>query len=99
MVKVEGNYFLRTKDPIGWFEGPEPGSWEVRDNVFDACSGSQPETSNGALDVPYDYTLDAAADVPALVEANAGVVIFMPDLRPTVRTSPTRMKGRGRSGH
>jgi pectate lyase len=73
VVKVEGNYFLRTKDPIGWFEGPEPGSWEVRDNVFDACSGSQPETSNGALDVPYDYTLDAAADVPALVEANAGV--------------------------
>jgi pectate lyase len=73
VVKVEGNYFLNTDDPIGWFEGPEPGTWEVFDNVFESCVGAQPTTSNGMLEIPYEYALDPAADVPALVEAAVGV--------------------------
>lgn len=73
VVKVESNYFLNTDDPIGWFEGPEPGSWEVSDNVFDLCVGSQPTTSTGMLEIPYDYVLDPVADIPAIVSAAAGV--------------------------
>ncbi len=73
VVLVESNYFENTDDPIGWFEGPETGFWEVRDNVFEACTGSQPTTSTGTLEIPYDYALDPVADVPAIVGAAAGV--------------------------
>jgi pectate lyase len=73
VVLVESNYFQNTDDPIGWFEGPQTGYWEVSDNIFEACSGSQPTTSTGTLDIPYDYALDPVADVPAIVSASAGV--------------------------
>jgi pectate lyase len=73
VVKVESNHFENTDDPIGWFEGPETGFWEVSDNVFEACAGSQPTTSTGMLEIPYAYTLDPVADVPASVSAAAGV--------------------------
>ena len=73
VVKVESNYFLNTDDPIGWFEGPQTGFWDVSDNIFEACIGSQPTTSTGMLAIPYDYVLDPAADVPAMVSAAAGV--------------------------
>jgi pectate lyase len=73
VVKVESSYFRMTDDPIGWFEGPDPGTWDVADNVFDACSGAQPTTSTGTLVVPYVYSPDPVADVPALVAAAAGV--------------------------
>jgi pectate lyase len=73
VVLVESNYFQNTDDPIGWFEGPQTGYWEMSDNIFEACSGSQPTTSTGTLDIPYDYALDPVADVPAIVSASAGV--------------------------
>src|SRR6185503_13233331 len=34
VVKVESNYFQSTDDPIGWFEGPATGSWDVSGNIF-----------------------------------------------------------------
>jgi pectate lyase len=73
VVKVESCYFENTDDPIGWFEGPQTGSWDVLDNVFVSCVGSQPTTSTGMLPIPYEYAVDAAADVPAIVTASAGV--------------------------
>ncbi|HEX6274974.1 MAG TPA: hypothetical protein VFZ53_18155 [Polyangiaceae bacterium] len=73
VVKVESNYFRNTDDPIGWFEGPETGTWDVANNVFEACSGSQPTESTGSLTVPYEYTLDDPLDLPTTVPAAAGV--------------------------
>ena len=73
VVKVEGNYFESVSDPIGSFDSPEVGSWDVSGNTFDQCSGSQPEASTGSLTIPYAYALDAAADVPAIVLDGAGV--------------------------
>jgi pectate lyase len=73
VVLVEGNYFLNSDDPIGSWDSPSVGLWDVRDNVFDASSGSQPITSTGSLTPPYPARLDAAADVPAIVTSSAGV--------------------------
>jgi pectate lyase len=73
VVKVENNYFLSSDDSIGSWDSAQPGTWDVSDNIFDACTGSQPTTSNGSLVLPYQYSVDAPADVPALVMAGAGV--------------------------
>ena len=73
VVKVENNYFDNCKDPIGSWDSERVGTWDVSDNVFDACTGSQPSESTGSLTIPYDYELDAAEDVPSIVSAGAGV--------------------------
>jgi pectate lyase len=73
VVKVEANYFRNTDDPIGWFEGPEAGTWDVANNVFEMCTGSQPTESTGSLTVPYDYTLDDPFELPTTIPASAGV--------------------------
>lgn len=72
VVKVEHNYFELVKDPIVSLDSPEVGTWDVTNNLFDGCTGSQPTASNGALSPPYDYTLDPPEEVPALVPAGAG---------------------------
>lgn len=73
VVRVEQNYFLRSKDPVGSRDSPVLGSWEVLDNVYDECSGDQPTESTGSLEVPYAVELDGAPEVPAIVEAEAGI--------------------------
>jgi pectate lyase len=73
VVKVEHNYFEGVKDPIVSLDSAEVGTWDVTNNLFDACTGSQPTTSNGSLTPPYDYALDPPEEVPALVGAGAGV--------------------------
>lgn len=73
VVKVEHNYFENSDDPIGYWDSPMTGYWDVNNNHFEACRGSQPATSTAMLPIPYDYTLDPVADIPALVVANAGV--------------------------
>jgi pectate lyase len=73
VVKVEHNYFENAKDPIVSEDSPLLGTWDLTNNVFDGCTGSQPVTSNGSLPPPYDYALDPPEGVPALVTAGAGV--------------------------
>lgn len=73
VVKVENNYFQSSKDTIGSWDSPLVGTWEVSNNLFDACSGAQPTTSTGSLTVPYAYELDDPANVPSAVTAGAGV--------------------------
>lgn len=73
VVRVENNYFENSKNPIGAWDSPISGFWEVSNNVFDQCTGSQPTDSTGSLAPPYTYELDAPEDVPELVAAQAGV--------------------------
>lgn len=73
VVKVENNYFQTSQDTIGSWDSASVGTWDVANNVFDACTGAQPTTSTGSLAIPYPYTLDPPANVPALVTAGAGV--------------------------
>jgi pectate lyase len=81
---VEGNYFTESRNPLGtFFYADNPGVWEVHDNIFDASvvwestSDQIPAGPNvqstGSVSVPYQYTLDAAADVPGIVMSNSGV--------------------------
>ena len=81
---VEGNYFTESRNPLGTFFYTEnPGVWEVHDNHFtssvkwEAADDQIPAVpsvqSTGLVSVPYQYTLDPVADVPALVMGNAGV--------------------------
>lgn len=72
VVKVENNYFQNSSDPIGFWDSPMSGTWEVSNNIFDACTGSQPTTSTGSLTIPYAYSMDEPAGVPAMVVAGAG---------------------------
>jgi pectate lyase len=73
VVRVENNYFSNSKDPIGFWDSPMTGYWDVTNNVFSSCTGSQPTTSTGALTPPYSYPADAPADLPAAIPAGAGV--------------------------
>lgn len=72
VVKIENNYFQSSNDPIGSWDSPLSGSWEVSNNVFDACTGSQPTASTGSLAVPYAYSMDEPANVPSIVAEGAG---------------------------
>ncbi|MEH1099741.1 pectate lyase family protein [Micromonospora sp. CPCC 205561] len=74
-VLVEGNYFRDVPHPIWSASGyadSGPGRAAQRNNV---CANSGTPETNGTVVEPrtyYPYTLDPAADVPALVVAGAG---------------------------
>lgn len=81
---IDGNYFENSRNPLGTFFFVEnPGTYEVAGNYFapsvewEASSDKIPAGPNvqstGSVTVPYDYALDQATCVPAIVRANAGV--------------------------
>jgi len=83
-ILVEGNFFTESRNPLGTFFFLENAPvYEVRDNVFDPSvvwEATEDEVpagpdvrSTGSVSVPYDYEVDPAASVPAIVQANAGV--------------------------
>lgn len=76
VLRVEGNTFLRGSDPVT-FDDAQPGVtegfWELFDNQYLACTGSQPTVSTGTFVPPYAYALDSSADVPGIILAFAGV--------------------------
>ena len=76
---IENNYFEKCKDPIGfWYdEGNISGQYDVRNNIYDSCWGSQPKphesTCRVIFEEAYSYELNEANDVPSIVKAGAGV--------------------------
>jgi pectate lyase len=88
-VLVEGNYFKNSNNPLlASDDSPQPGCWQTRANTLDSISYDRsvghgalviPVITNGQFDstctvtVPYTYTLDPSANIPAIVTANAGV--------------------------
>ena len=74
-VVVEGNHFEDVERPTltAYGDSPDPGRLVERDNVY---VRSGPPQARGAVKEPrdaYPYTLDAAAEVPAIVRRGAGV--------------------------
>ncbi|GAB2961363.1 pectate lyase [Streptomyces pseudoechinosporeus] len=67
---IENSYFENVKDP--YYRDPDASLVE-RGNILVGCKGKQ-QTGGTAFDPRdfYDYTLDAAKDVPALLKAGAG---------------------------
>ena len=73
VLRIEGNVFENTKDPITSMDSSEVGFWDVGDNQFINSTGNQPTTSNGRFVPPYNYPLDNSGVVKALVTQWAGV--------------------------
>ncbi len=87
-VLVEGNYFRNSNNPlIASDDSPQAGCWQTRANTLDSITYSRtvgngalvvPVISGGQFDstctvtVPYPYTLDPSANIPAIVTGNAG---------------------------
>jgi pectate lyase len=69
---VESNVFENTKDPIVSKSSQLLGNWDVRDNEYVNCSGSQPTASTCSFTPPYPYTADAKGEVKSLVTKWAG---------------------------
>lgn len=74
-LRIEGNYFQRIgngemdddqgfeQGPIGAYYCDEPGCWDVKDNIFVDCKGSQPTTSTCGFNPPYSYTAVSADEL------------------------------------
>jgi len=73
VLRIEGNVFENTKDPITSLDSSEVGFWDVADNQFINSTGNQPTISNGRFVPPYNYPLDNSGVVKALVTQWAGV--------------------------
>ncbi|HEU4386952.1 MAG TPA: family 16 glycoside hydrolase, partial [Blastocatellia bacterium] len=73
VLRVEGNVFENVQDPITSLDSSAIGFWDVRDNQFINCTGSQPTTSTGTFNPPYSYSLDSSANVRNIVMQFAGV--------------------------
>ncbi|MEV0000470.1 polysaccharide lyase family 1 protein [Streptomyces sp. NPDC050848] len=81
-AKVDNNYFEDSKDVLGTFYTDAAGYWQVSGNIFDNVTWSSPGTdnnpagpnpqSNTTVAIPYAYSLDNAACVPAVVSQTAG---------------------------
>ncbi|MFN8073867.1 MAG: right-handed parallel beta-helix repeat-containing protein [Kineosporiaceae bacterium] len=81
-ARVENNYFKDSQNVLGTFYTDLPGYWEAKGNVLDNVTWTPKDaetnpagpsmTSNASVSVPYAYTLDPAACVPAIVQATAG---------------------------
>lgn len=71
-LRVEGNHFLRVKNPVTTLDSPAGGT-DLRDNLFEQVTGTQMSGATCVWDAPYDYPLDAASRVKALVTEHAGV--------------------------
>ncbi|MFL1380144.1 pectate lyase family protein [Nocardiopsis protaetiae] len=81
-AKVENNYFEDSKDVLGTFYTNERGTWQVAGNVFDNVTwsgqgsqnypaGPNPQSTT-SVSIPYQYRLDGADCVPAMLRQIAG---------------------------
>lgn len=73
VLRIENNVFENSKDPIGYWYSDNPGYWDVSNNQFINCTGSQPTSSNGSFNPPYGYSLDSTGQVKSKVQQYAGV--------------------------
>ena len=73
VLRVEGNVFENSTDPITSLDSSQVGFWDVADNQFVNSTGNQPTTSNGTFVPPYTYHLDSSSTVKNLVTQWSGV--------------------------
>ncbi|MBN2182497.1 MAG: hypothetical protein JW715_11345 [Sedimentisphaerales bacterium] len=80
LVLAERNYFHDTNDPIHQMYRPDPndihhGFCESVDNIFSNCTGDQNDEGKSFPVTDYylyDFEMDKAADVPAIVKEKVG---------------------------
>ena len=100
---VENNYFDHVNNPMlnaGQTDSGTSGTFTVEiksvGNIFNGCTGST-STYGNAFVPAYSYTLDPAANVPSIVQGEAGTTILVGDsmLWPTKATVPAPASGEG----
>jgi pectate lyase len=65
----QNNYYNGVSNPLAKVDS---GKLKTSGNTFNNCTGTQATSSDSVFTPPYGYTLDATANVPALVKASAG---------------------------
>jgi pectate lyase len=82
-VRVEGNYFDNVYNPVFDQGSAVAGRAQLIDNIFANGSGT-PSLPVCDLQVPYLYTLDPTADIPAMITngVRTDVDIHSPTLQP-----------------
>ena len=100
-AKVDNNYFEDSKDVLGTFYTSAAGTWQVSGNVLDNVTWSAKSGENNpagpnlvsttSVTVPYAFTPDNAACVPAVVAqtAGAGTGLKVSDGKCAVTAAPT----------
>jgi pectate lyase len=73
VLRVENTWFENSRDPLGFWYSDLTGYWDVSNNRYVNCTGSQPTSSTGSFNPPYSYSLDAVDSVPATVQQYSGV--------------------------
>lgn len=100
---IENNVFENVHNPIVSLDSAKIGYWDLSGNLLTDVTWSKPGSheataenglSTASYDVPYAYTLDAAASVPDLDRAQAGVghlgaATPLPVLPAPVTSAPT----------
>lgn len=80
-LRMEHNYYENVDEAIGHYYGGTPGLYELKDNIFDNSTGSQPTESTTSIDFKnYEYELDPVEDVPQIVTEGAGAGKIEQDL-------------------
>ena len=74
---IQNNYFKEVKDPYvtdrdNKYTEEEMGKIEASGNIIDNCTGFVHPGTDDVFDPPYEYTLDDASFVPAIVKYSAG---------------------------
>jgi pectate lyase len=82
-IRMDNNYFQNTLNPVGTFYTNDMGFWQLNGNILgsgvtwsaegdDSHPAGPGMTSTTSISIPYSYTLDAAANVPGIVQNGAG---------------------------
>lgn len=69
---IENNAFDGVNDPHIFYSGETTAQIVARDNAYLNTTGEQQSGQGSAFTPPYDYALDVADDVPAMVMQGAG---------------------------
>ncbi len=107
-IKIDGNVFEDSKNPIGSYYSSEIGYWDLGDNLFeniewvaasggDITAGPNPE-STVTYSPDYEYSLVPLEDVRAHVAANAGAGIIVDCLESPVDGGGSEDGGDGGTG-
>ena len=70
-MRMENVYFNKVKNPV---TKDDTATLAASGNTFSGCTGTQAANSGTVFDAKsfYSYTLDATANVPSIVTAQAG---------------------------
>jgi pectate lyase len=74
-ILSENNYYTHVNSPIGISSGTT-GLIKTTGNIYDSCTGTIHPGTDTVFTPTYSYTPDAVQDVPAIVIAGAGNVLY-----------------------